>query len=151
MFGRLPKKPVSELAFANSHDPSDEGEAMKKAHFTNGLSEIVLDYLDDDFNFEWSGDDETKPFSEKEFRNFKLFGVGSKDLMRERASSIATLILSGEGEDLEKAMGLVKKNPHIIHCVALVSDRLQRPVEGTLLQIAAMAGDVDLKRRKRCC
>ncbi|HSW71633.1 MAG TPA: hypothetical protein VLH77_06640 [Gammaproteobacteria bacterium] len=132
-----------------SHDPDAEaeGEVMTSAHFTRGLPEIVLGYVGDDVNTNWLGDsdsadDETKPFSIEERKKFMLFGAKSEYFISKQA---ATLILRGEKEDIEKALALVKQNPHIVHCVTRAFDPLQRSVKGTLIQIAAMAGDVGLK------
>ncbi len=132
-----------------SHDPDAAGEVMRSAQFTQGLPEIVLGYVGDDVNTNWLGhpDDETKPFSLAERQNFTLFGVKIEYFFRKLAKQAATLILRGEKEDIKKALALVKQNPHLVHCITRAFDPLQRPVEGTLLQIAAMAGDVDLRMR----
>ncbi len=132
---------------ASSHDHQAEGEAMTLASFPGGVSNIVFDYLENNLEFNWSGDEETqsKPFSVIEFNKFSLFGFKSEYFISKQAAQAATLILRGEKEDIEKAVCLVKQNPHIVHCVTRAFDPLQRDLEGTLIQIAAMAGDVDLK------
>ncbi len=126
-----------------SHDPGDEGEAMTQAHFTSGLPEIVLGYLGGDFEIDWL-------YSRNSFflrQQFKLFGVKREYLIGQQ---VATLILRGGEIDIGKALHLVecnvdKYNPHLVHCRIQAVDPLKRSVEGTILQIAAMAGDVGLK------
>jgi hypothetical protein len=130
-----------------SHDLEAEGEAMTAAHFTNGLPQIILDSLGGDLNSTWSGDKKTTKFTVEQHTQFKLFGRHYKDLLHHpEATSLANLILCGKEEDVVKSLALVKNNPSLLHYHILATDPLGRKVQGTPLQIAAMAGDVDLKK-----
>lgn len=54
-------------------------------------------------------------------------------------------ILSGNPEEVER---LVNQNPLILSCIIEVKDHLGRRVKGTLLQIAALAGDFNIRDKK---
>jgi len=126
-----------------NHKPEVKGEAMP-IHFTNGLPEIVLDYLGTDI----------KPISElktnaksnqKKYSEFKLFGRKLADLMQKEALKVSNLILQGEEKEVEEALAIVRENPLLLRCEVEAKDPIGRRVRGTALQIAAMAGDADLK------
>ncbi len=61
------------------------------------------------------------------------------------AKQAATLILGGEEQGVEEAIALAEAHPAILEMIVVARDPLGRAVKGTLLQIAAMVGDVDLK------
>ena len=109
-------------------------------YFPPGLPAIVLDYLDGDV---LSYDE--KPIPAKSRQDLMLFGRKYHELISTDASIVAELILKGEENDVEEALKLVRQNPSLLHRQAKAKDPLGRWIQGTLLQIAAMAGDVDLK------
>jgi hypothetical protein len=114
-----------------------EGEVMSAATFSDGLPQLVLGYLNGDIA-------ETKNSNQRQ--TFMLFGRSLKDILHPLAIQAATLILSGEEKEVEDAIGLVKTHPDILRCRVRAKDRLGRIAEGTPLQIAAMAGDVNLQK-----
>lgn len=125
------------------HHPTEEGEAMP-VYFPRGLPEIVLGYLDNDINSIQQPNRQTKWLSQQ-CGQFKLFGRTLTDLMSDEAATVGNLILRGEEKNVNDALALVKKKPILLYCQTEATDPLKRRVKGTLLQIAAMAGDVDLK------
>ena len=97
-----------------------------------GLPEIVLDIQAEN------------PF--QSYARFRLFGRTLEEVMGDEAAMIGNLILQGEEQEVEQALALIKTKPILLHCKTEATDPLGRGVkEKTLLQIAAMAGDVDLK------
>jgi hypothetical protein len=66
-------------------------------------------------------------------------------LIRDEAAMVGNLILHAEEKDVEDALAIIRKKPILMYCQTNATDPLGRCVKGTLLQIAAMAGDVDLK------
>lgn len=130
-----------------SHDPKAPGEAMSV--YLSDPSCIILDYLDGDVISYWQGDKETKNFSSKVRQQFTLLGKKAKDLPKIngslKASRVANLILRGKEKNIEEAITLVRKNPDLLRLSCIATDPLNRRVQGTPLQIAAMAGDIDLQ------
>ena len=57
-------------------------------------------------------------------------------------------ILDGSQAEVDRVVALVKNNPSYLSSPTEGRDRLGRRVQGTLLQIAAMAGDVNLRELK---
>jgi len=99
----------------------------------DSMPDISLDFLDD----------ESLPVLEpKKYDEFKMFDVRPIDLT---AKMVGNLILKGEEKDINEALALVRKEPNLLRCKIRARDPLGRLVEGTPLQIAAMAGDVNLK------
>lgn len=117
----------------------------REVHLPVGLPNIVLDYLGGHLDFNWPGNDDSKPFFHEDRQKFTLFGHKSDALINQLATTASTLILSGEEEKIEIALAIIQENPHLINYSVIVSDPLKRRVSGTPLQIAAMAGDVDLR------
>ncbi|HSW48194.1 MAG TPA: hypothetical protein VLG67_03880, partial [Candidatus Saccharimonadales bacterium] len=60
-------------------------------------------------------------------------------------TEIGNKILRGCDPDVESVLTEVKKNPTLLDIVITVKDPVGTPVTGTFLQLAAMAGDVNLK------
>ncbi len=79
-------------------------------------------------------------------RTYALFQDSLNDIRLERVRQIAKLILSAEQKEVEEAVAQVKKNPSFLNYSVRVTDPKGRAVEGDLLQIAAMAGDFNLKK-----
>jgi hypothetical protein len=120
------------------HNPTDAFEMMP-VRFPSGLPKIVLHYLDSDM---LPVQQRNQP---QQYTQFKLFARTLTDLIRDEAAVVGNLILRGEEKDVEDALAIIRKKPILIHCQTEATDPLGRRVKGTLLQIAAMAGDVDLK------
>lgn len=75
-----------------------------------------------------------------------LFGETYLNMQQtEEMTRLGKMVLSGEENDVETVLTEVKKNPALLDIVITVKDPLGTPVTGTLLQLAAMAGDVDLR------
>jgi hypothetical protein len=74
-----------------------------------------------------------------------LFQKSLTDTRTERLGHLAKLILSGEENDVEEAVDLVKKTPSILNYSVQAADPKGRTLERKPLQIAAMAGDFDFK------
>jgi hypothetical protein len=60
------------------------------------------------------------------------------------AKQIGDLILRGNTRDREKTVAMVTAKPMLMYSTVVAGDSLGTPVEGKLLQIAAMAGNVKL-------
>jgi len=141
---KTPSSPNASGASSVDHNPELKGEAMSLCRFPKGLPEIFLDYLGGDI----------KPISEpntkgeslsEQYKEFKLFGKKLSDIMHEEAVKVSNLILQGEEKEIEEALAIVRKKPFLLRCEVEAQDLLGRRVRGTPLQIAAMAGDLDLK------
>jgi hypothetical protein len=117
-------------------------EAMP-VYFPPGLPEISLDYLVGDID-PTSEDKKTEKCYVHESA-VTLFGRSFSDLMHPDAALVANLILRGEEKDVKEALTLIKKNPDLLRYHTLATDPLGRQIKGTPLQIAAIAGDMDLK------
>ncbi len=127
------------------HDEEAPGEVMSLTRLPD-TDLIILDYLNGDLNV-YPDDKEneaSKPFTQQERQQFMLFGRPIQKLPHPDASRMATLILSAEEKMIEEAMSLAKMNPTLLSRQARAIDRLGRVVEGTPLQIAWMAGDIDM-------
>jgi len=123
-----------------------EDEAMP-INLPPGLPEIVLGYLDNDIKPIQHRDKQTK-YPSQSYVRFRLFDRTLEDVMSYEAARLGNLILRGEEKEIEQALALIKKKPILLHCKTEATDPLGRVVKGkTLLQIAAIAGDVDLKQR----
>lgn len=121
------------------YNPTLADEAMP-VYFPRGLPEIMLGYL--------GGDIHPKPKKHPPTHSYqpvKLFGKKFKEWMHPEAAKVASLVLRGLEKDVEEALALIKKNPDLLRYHAIATDPLGRRVKGTPLQIAAMAGDVDLR------
>lgn len=132
------------------YNPYADGEMMyngssnnTNTHFPKGLPVIVLDYLDGDVNPFVSSDKKAIPAEARQ--HLMLFGRKHHELISTDVSKVAELILKGEEKEIEEVLKLVKQNPSLLYRQAKAKDPLGREVQGTPLQIAAMAGDVDLK------
>jgi len=66
------------------------------------------------------------------------------NLLREENQNLGNLILKGGEKEIEEALAIVKNSPTLLSYEVEAIDPLGRRVRGTLLQIAAMGGDVDL-------
>lgn len=126
-----------------SYDPEVKGEAMTPIRLYDQPPQLILDYLDGDiFPIALESKIEART---KYYAQFKLFGRSLHDMMKDEASILANLILHGEEKDIEEVLKIVKKKPILLHVETEARDPLLRPISGTLLQIAAMAGDVNFK------
>jgi hypothetical protein len=126
-----------------SYDMNLPGEVMTDVRLYDAPVKTILDYLDGDI---YPISKESKITSRKShYAQFKLFNRGLHDLLNNEAAFIANLILRAERRDVEEALMLIKKKPILLHITTEARDPLGRRVKGTLLQIAAMAGDVDLR------
>ena len=132
----------------NTYSSDALGEAMPV--YLADVSSIILGKLDGDVITHWQGDKEIKKFSSEQRQQFKLFGTKTKELVdkvgSEEAALLANLILCGEEKDVEEALVIVKKKPDLLTAQCIATDPLKRRVLGTPLQIAAMAGDVNLRK-----
>jgi len=90
---------------------------------------------------ETSYDFPNMPATDSKDAQLTFFGSPRLDLPH----TLGTLILRGEENDVETVLAHVKENPALLDVVVTVKDPLGTPVTGTLLQLAAMAGDVNLK------
>jgi len=134
------------------HHPDAPGEVMT-AHFTDGLPQIVLDALGGDIDIPPhilsaalnKDDSKTEEKHATKQERFTLFGRSVLELMHSEATDVGNLILNGEAKEIETAVDRIRQKPHLLRYKILAKDRLGRPVHGTPLQIAAIAGDVDLK------
>jgi hypothetical protein len=142
-----------------TYDPAVAGEAMmlvradkSTVHFSAGVPDLILEYLDGDIHPITSSaatampaQQDVKLSSTQQYEQFKLFGQNLTSLVGKEAALAANLILRGEEKDVEDALALIKQKPILLHCPTEAVDPLKRRVKGTPLQIAAMAGDVNLK------
>jgi len=147
---------------APEHDPSAEGEAFTPAFIPRGPRDIILDYFNNDILPIKTIKKEKNTV--KQYADFKLFGRGLHffidcKLFSEFADSIllgeertlanilnksADFLLLGEEKGISRVCYLVEEQPILLRIITIGKDRLNRRVQGTLLQIAAMAGDVSL-------
>lgn len=125
-----------------SYDPDAKGEIILK-HFFSGFPNIILAYLGSDIAPTSIHDKKTQKLSGIDY-SLTFFGKRFPELMDADAAVVANLLLSGEENDIEIAIATIKNNPDLLRTHTMVFDRKQRCIKGTPLQIAAMAGDVDL-------
>ncbi len=130
---------MTSLSKASYNDKA-ENEVMQVCHFPPGLPEIIVDYLDG--NVDTEEDNEIKPLPVEQRQQLTFLGRNFCELMAYR---VAKLTLSGEQEDVDEAVALVKKNPTILNYTVRVTNPKGRTIEGKPLQIAGIAGDFDLK------
>src|SRR3990167_5509031 len=137
----------TSVAAAHSKFPDYEekapGEAMSSSdvHIPAVLPPIILKYLNADLDVTCQGE-----FSSEERHQFTLFGRTANELLKNaKLSPEANLILRGEEKEVERVLALVKKNPHLLEGCVVGKDPRGRLCAGTLLQIASLAGDVDLQ------
>jgi hypothetical protein len=126
-----------------SHNSTSLGEAMTLVTLPNGIPEIVLDYLDGEINSYWQGEQETKKFSVVERQEFKLFSRTYKNLINSEAALVAKRVLRGDEKSINEALDLIRKKPDLLHYHTQATDPQGRIVQGTIIAIAAMAGDLD--------
>ena len=141
------KTPASSninLSSSIDHMPEAKGETMTHRRFPKELTEIMLGYLNGDINPISETNNENISLSDQ-YKEFKLFGRNIDELVRDEAALVGNLILQGEEKEVNQAIDLVRKNPFLLRCKVEATDPLGRRVRGTPLQIAAMAGDLDLK------
>lgn len=129
------------------HNPDDDGEVFSAVFIPRGVRDVMLDYINKEIN----------PIKDlpkgkslyKEYDKFKFFG---RDLQyffnSETLESAADTILLSDEKEIPKVIEMIEKNPMLLHVKTEGIDPLGRIVVGTLLQIAAMCGDVNLKKGK---
>ena len=122
------------------HDPDAKHEAMQV--YLSDPAEIILDYLDGAVLLNRQGDEEKET---RKINCLTLFGRKAEDFISQEASELARLILRGEEKEVKEALALVQQNPDLLRYFAKMKDPRGRWVNRTPLQIAAMAGDVDLQ------
>lgn len=140
---RFLKETHSEAASpAGAPIPEIKEEAIP-VYFPRGVDDIVVHALAGDITLDTATTDQRN--------RFRLFDRPVEQLMHPdpEATLIGNLILKAEEKDVEDALGLIakkqKENPSYLHGHVIARDPLGRPAKGTLLQLAAMGGDVDLK------
>jgi hypothetical protein len=74
------------------------------------------------------------------YAQLNFFGKHYSDILH----TLGQMILRGCITDLETVLAYVKKNPSLMDTIITVEDPSGTPVIGTFLQIAAMAGDVNI-------
>ena len=127
------------------YDENKPGEAMS-VYIPAVLTDMMVRYLNADLKVDGQGDNEQEKFSSEERHQFTLFGRKVEDLLKNaKLSPEANLILRGEEKEVEEVLALVKKNPHLLEGCVVGKDPRGRLCAGTLLQIASLAGDVDLQ------
>jgi hypothetical protein len=136
---KIETKPTTS---SHSHNPDAASECMP-VFFTGeriSVPELILSYLDGDID---SGleERESKQVSVEERQQLTFFGKNFFELMAVR---VANLVLLGDEKSVEEALTIVKKNPSLINYIVITKDQDGNVVNGTPLQIAAMAGDVNL-------
>lgn len=112
------------------------------------LDNIIIDYLGGDLDLNWRGSaaDKTKPFSNKERRQFRLMDRCVRELMNHpKATKVANLGLSGEAEEIDEAEEIIKADPSVMHYRVLAHDRLDRHALGRPFEVMLIGGDVDIK------
>lgn len=148
---------------APEHYPEAIGEAFTSVFIPRGVRDIILDYWDKSI----------KPIEKidkanntvKQYEDFKLFGRNlhffidcnslsdiADIILQDEKRSLSTilsksadLILKGQ-DGIRNVLHLINEMPILIRIKTIGKDPLNRRVEGTLLQIAAMAGDVNLSK-----
>jgi len=137
------KKQRTQAGSSRDYDEKAPGEAMP-VRFPPGLGEIMLDSLGGDINPQPQYDEKKKCPTDS-YQSVRLFGRNFQELMHPGAAKVANLILRGEEKEVEEALALIKKNPDLLRYHTIATDPLGRLMKGTPLQIAAIAGDVDLR------
>lgn len=125
-----------------SYDPDAKDEVMPKYLFP-GFPNLVLNCLGSDIAPTALLDEKTKKIPNVKYP-LKFFGKRFQDLMDPDAAFVANLLIRGEENDIKMALSLIKINPDLLRTHTIVFDQQKRCIKGTPLQIAAMAGDVDL-------
>lgn len=125
------------------YNPQAEGEVMP-VYLPSGIPNIILDSLDADISPIEQGNRTAKHIA-TQYAQFKLFGKTLDDMFMQEAIHVGNLLLHGEAKDIEDALTLIRKRPLLLQLQIVATDPLGTPVKGTLLQIAAMSGDFDLK------
>lgn len=77
---------------------------------------------------------------------FTLFGTPYLSLLHTEATELGNMIFWGEEKDVEIILAKVRENPALLDLKVTVMDQHKTPViQKTLMEIAAMAGDVNLR------
>src|SRR3990167_3566396 len=130
------------------YDENKPGEAMSSSdiHIPAVLTHMILKYLSADLKIDGQGNNAQEKFSSEEHQQFTLFGRTVEDLLKNaELSEDANLLLRGEEKDVEEVVERVKQNPYLLEGRVVGKNPRGRRVVGTLLQIASMAGDLDLQ------
>ncbi|MHB1949311.1 MAG: hypothetical protein ACYCQI_14485 [Gammaproteobacteria bacterium] len=148
-------KEIKSESSAPAAQASTGMESAMPQEFTRPLADIMNGYLGGDIVINWAGNEEKKPFTKDEYDQFRLFkhlpDITVAKLMHPDpdASEIANLLLRGEEADVNEALALLakklEKDPAYLNYHVIATDPLKRQVKGTLIGIAAMSGDVNLK------
>lgn len=156
----IESKPVKSSSSSSADTKTQVSEIKKDeampVHFPPGLDWLVMDYLNGSIDANWPGDEKTKPFPIEKRNEFRLFNTSVASLMTGKkahpdpeAGLIGNLILCGEENGVKDALDLltkkIEKDPNYLDYHVTATDPLGRKAKGTLLQLAAIAGDVDLK------
>jgi len=122
----------------DTHDPDIE-EIVPSCLQIKDIGNIIMSYnTDNDY-----------PNQPTSYINatLTLFGKPFLDLLHTETSLLGNMILRGTQDDETYVLNKVRENQDLMKVVVVATDPLGTPVEGTLLQIAAMAGDVSLAAR----
>ncbi|MES2218115.1 MAG: hypothetical protein V4501_06870 [Pseudomonadota bacterium] len=131
------------LLSQSPHNEKVPNELMQVCPIPAGPKDLILAYLGDDFDTQ--KDDKIEPFPIEVRKQLTFLGVNLYELKAKKAHHVAKLILSGEKEDVEEAVALVKNDASLLNYTVRVTATNGRTVEGRPLEIAAMAGDFNLK------
>lgn len=124
------------------HKPEVDGEVFP-IFMPRGVRDIILDYYDNELKPIETVNKKKNIF--KQYEQFKLFGRGLPYFINcEWLPSAANAILLGEENGIKIVLTIIEANPLLLRISTEGIDPLKRTVKGTLLQIAAMAGDVNL-------
>jgi hypothetical protein len=105
-----------------------------------GLTDIIIDYFGGDAD-SLQQEKPIEKLSAVARQNTTLFGHNVLELM---AFRVANLTLLADENSVEEALNIVKENPSLLGYVVTVTDQHGNTVQGKPLQIAAMAGDLDV-------
>lgn len=120
-----------------SYNPETKTEAVPNTFFLPpGVTDIALGFVGNDFQNQPSTS--TQP-------QITFFGTPFLDMLHTEATQLGNMILQGEDKNIEIVLASIRQNPSLLNAIVTAKDPNGTLVTGTLLQIAAMAGDVNLK------
>lgn len=102
---------------------------------TRTITDIILDYLDNNLCFEG--------YKKKEHLTF--FGKTYSAIATQR---LAKLILQEDEKDLKEMISIVSRDPHILEREVVIEDHLGRKIKGSPMEIALMNGHTESKMIK---
>jgi hypothetical protein len=140
----MDSRAILSLIFKSpEHHPEVSGEALT-VFIPRGVRDIILDYLHHDIKPMQNATD-GKSVS-RHYSEFKLLGRDLRYFMDfSPLENAAQSILSGNEKGIQEVLKLVKENPMLLHIPTKAFDARDRCIVGSLLQMAAMMGDFNLK------